>query len=122
MSLIDPVALSQSLGQQLVCWAIDCAADVLADETALSNVLTDLCTHRGLTILGQIAHRYEPQGLTVGLILAESHIIAHTWPEHKIAHIDFFSCIPFDTTAFTDDICRLFGARHAQPLFKLGSG
>lgn len=37
-------------------------------------------------------HKFTPQGLTGFILLAESHISIHTWPEKKYVAIDIFSC------------------------------
>jgi S-adenosylmethionine decarboxylase len=44
------------------------------------------------TLLGECSHRFEPQGVTVVGLLAESHISIHTWPEHGYAAADVFTC------------------------------
>ena len=46
----------------------------------------------GGTILHQHFHQFEPDGMTGFLLLAESHISVHTWPEDGIAAIDIFTC------------------------------
>ena len=37
-------------------------------------------------------HRFQPHGLTIAFILAESHIAYHSWPERSYASIDLISC------------------------------
>ncbi|MGH3430417.1 MAG: S-adenosylmethionine decarboxylase family protein [Pseudonocardiaceae bacterium] len=46
----------------------------------------------GATVLGELSVLFQPHGTTSVLILAESHLIVSTWPEHKLAHIDLFTC------------------------------
>jgi S-adenosylmethionine decarboxylase len=46
----------------------------------------------GATILGELPVLFQPHGLTCVLVLAESHLVVSTWPEHKLAHIDLFTC------------------------------
>jgi len=38
------------------------------------------------------SHKFEPQGVTVVAMLAESHISIHTWPEKGMAVCDVFTC------------------------------
>ena len=40
-------------------------------------------------------HKFKPQGLTVNILLKESHIAIHTWPEKKKCTIDLFTCSKF---------------------------
>jgi len=46
----------------------------------------------GATILHTKFHKFSPQGLTGYILLAESHISIHTWPEHGYAAVDMFTC------------------------------
>jgi len=48
----------------------------------------------GATIVCTHSHRYEPHGVSVVIILAESHLSLHTWPEFKLASVDIFVCNP----------------------------
>lgn len=43
-------------------------------------------------ILGTLSHQFEPEGATAILLLAESHISAHTWPEYGYIAVDIFTC------------------------------
>lgn len=44
------------------------------------------------TIMESAFHRFEPQGVSGTVILAESHISIHTWPEKGYAAMDFYTC------------------------------
>jgi S-adenosylmethionine decarboxylase len=44
------------------------------------------------TILQSSFHRFEPQGVSGTVILAESHLSIHTWPEKQYAAMDFYTC------------------------------
>ena len=46
----------------------------------------------GATVISHHSHRFEPIGVSVVLILAESHLSLHSWPEHGIASMDVFTC------------------------------
>ena len=45
-----------------------------------------------VTLLDLKIYPFSPQGVTGAAIVAESHIIIHTWPEHGYAAIDIFTC------------------------------
>ena len=53
-------------------------------------------------VLAHHFHQFEPSGITGYLLLAESHLSVHTWPEEKLAAIDIFTC----GTMNTDHILR----------------
>jgi S-adenosylmethionine decarboxylase len=69
---------------------------ILAEFQGIGHFTTsivDEAAHRaGLTVLRSCSHVFEPQGLTTVLILSESHVSLHTWPEHEYAAVDIFCC------------------------------
>ncbi len=46
----------------------------------------------GLTVVGESFHQFEPQGVTGTVLLAESHLAIHTWPEHGFVTVDVYVC------------------------------
>jgi S-adenosylmethionine decarboxylase len=46
----------------------------------------------GAVVLGESFHRFSPQGVSGVVVIAESHISIHTWPEHGYAAADVFTC------------------------------
>jgi S-adenosylmethionine decarboxylase proenzyme len=46
----------------------------------------------GATVLGESFHQFSPQGVSGVIIIAESHLTIHTWPEHGYAGADIFTC------------------------------
>lgn len=66
---------------------------VLTDCPQIEQVLLDAAAAAGARVLGRRFHRFGPgQGITGVLLLAESHISIHTWPEHGYAAVDVFMC------------------------------
>jgi S-adenosylmethionine decarboxylase len=62
------------------------------DIKELEAIMRAAAKVSGSTDLEFIAHKFEPQGVSAVLILAESHISIHSWPEHKNAAIDIYTC------------------------------
>jgi S-adenosylmethionine decarboxylase len=46
----------------------------------------------GAVVLGNSFHHFNPQGVSGVVVIAESHISIHTWPEHGYAAVDVFTC------------------------------
>lgn len=65
----------------------------------------------GATILKHHFHQFSPIGITGFLLLAESHISVHTWPEEGLATVDIFTCGPMDTTLILAQL-----RNHFQPV------
>lgn len=56
----------------------------------------------GATVLAAQFHPFDGGGITGVLLLAESHITIHTWPEHDYAALDIFMCGAADVEAAAD--------------------
>ena len=44
------------------------------------------------TIVGTHFHQFSPYGISGVVVIAESHVAIHTWPEHGYAAVDIFTC------------------------------
>ncbi len=73
-----------------------CAPVLLQDATALRALCLAVCAVPGLTPVGQIFHQFEtdgePAGATGAVVLAESHLAVHTWPEMAAVTLDLYVC------------------------------
>jgi S-adenosylmethionine decarboxylase proenzyme len=71
---------------------------LLSDADALQTLCTQAATAAGLSVVGQLFHRFTPApgqtqtGLTGVLLLAESHLALHTWPELGVVTLDVYVC------------------------------
>ena len=65
----------------------------LADPEMIDCALRDAAVEAGATILHSHFHHFSPNGGVSGVVvLAESHISIHTWPERNFAAVDIFMC------------------------------
>ena len=81
-----------ALGKHLLLELKDCDEEVLNDLDFLKGTLLAAAIECGATVLGESFHRFEPQGVSGVVIIAESHLFIHTWPEHGYAAVDIFTC------------------------------
>jgi S-adenosylmethionine decarboxylase len=63
-------------------------------------------------VLNYTGEKPEDWGITGFVIIAESHISIHTFPEHGYVWVDIFSCKEFESDGATDRIIRDFGLTH----------
>ena len=81
-------------------------------EFTRADALRTLCLKAardtGLTVVGDSFHQFEPQGVTGTVLLAESHLAIHTWPEHGFVTVDVYVCNL--ATDNSDKAKRLFQA------------
>lgn len=71
-----------------------CDPDLLQDSHLLREALAATAEESRLTVLNEVFHRFDPHGVSGVLLISESHMSIHTWPEHGYAAVDVFSCSP----------------------------
>ncbi len=81
-----------TLGRHLIAEFYGCDHGVLDDPDAIRAMMVAAAERVGATVLQVSVHRYAPQGVTATVIIAESHLSIHTWPEHGYAAADIFTC------------------------------
>lgn len=70
----------------------ECNPQVLDDLEAVKRILLDAAHKSKASIIDYTFREFTPQGISGVVIIAESHFSIHTWPEHKYAAIDIFTC------------------------------
>ncbi len=80
----------------------------LDDPAAIDRALRACAEASGATVLGADLHRFQPNGVSGVLLLAESHISIHTWPERGFAALDLFMCGECDPYAGIEVLKRAF--------------
>ena len=81
-----------ALGKHLLLELKDCDKEVLNDLSSLKGILLTAATEAGATVLGESFHRFNPHGISGVVIITESHLCIHTWPEYGYAAADIFTC------------------------------
>ena len=81
-----------TLGRHLIAEFYGCSSKICDDIVRVRKMMVT-ATHRiGATVVGEVFHHFAPQGVTGSVVIAESHLSVHTWPEHGYASIDVFTC------------------------------
>ena len=82
----------KALGRHILLELKDCDRSLLNDLEALKQVLRAAATECGAEILSDSFHHFSPQGVSGVVVIAESHLAIHTWPEYGYAAVDIFTC------------------------------
>ena len=82
----------EALGRHVLLELHSCNAQKLDDLAFLRETMLSAAEETGATVVGQIFHQFSPQGVTGVVAIAESHLCIHTWPEHRYAAVDIFTC------------------------------
>lgn len=81
-----------ALGKHLLLELRDCNKEVLNDLSYLQAALVSAAEEAGATVVGKHFHRFAPQGVSGAVLISESHLSLHTWPEYGYAAVDIFTC------------------------------
>ena len=81
-----------ALGRHLLIELQDCDKEVLNDLSFLRDAMVEAAIDCGATVLGESFHHFNPQGVSGVVVIAESHLSIHTWPEYEYAAVDIFTC------------------------------
>jgi S-adenosylmethionine decarboxylase len=81
-----------ALGRHLLIELQDCNKEALNDLGFLRDAMVSAAVDCGAVVLGDSFHRFSPQGVSGVVVIAESHLSIHTWPEYGYAAVDIFTC------------------------------
>lgn len=80
------------LGRHLLVELKDCDAGLLNNIAKIKEVMVTAARKAKATILQEVFHEFSPYGVSGVVVIAESHLSIHTWPEYRYAAIDVFTC------------------------------
>lgn len=80
------------LGNQLIIELFNCDQESLKDVGAVESVLLKAAVAAKATVIDHCFHQFSPYGVSGVVVISESHIAVHTWPEHCYCAIDIFTC------------------------------
>ena len=81
-----------ALGRHLLIELFDCDPDVINNLEAVKGALVEAARRAQATIVDVVFHEFNPFGISGVVVIAESHLSIHTWPEYRYAAVDIFSC------------------------------
>lgn len=82
----------EALGRHILIEFYDCNREVLNDIHIIENSMKDAAINAGATIVKSVFHLFNPHGVSGVVVIAESHLAIHTWPEYGYAAVDLFTC------------------------------
>jgi len=80
------------LGRSITIDLYECKSSILNSKYDIQYLLQAAAKRAKTKILNVYTHHFDPQGITCVIAIAESHLVIHTWPEHKFASIDIYTC------------------------------
>ncbi|MEZ4221009.1 MAG: adenosylmethionine decarboxylase [Polyangiaceae bacterium] len=100
----------KTLGRHLIAEFYDCDGNVIDDVDAVREILLATAEAVRATVVGEAFHRFAPQGVSGSLVIAESHMSLHTWPEQAYVAVDIFTCGELDPNDGVETLAARLGA------------
>ncbi len=80
------------LGKHYILELYDCPAELLSDPQFIEKEMNAAAIEMHASIVNSNFHHFNPYGVSGVIIIKESHLTIHTWPEYGYAAIDIFTC------------------------------
>ncbi len=81
-----------ALGRHILVEYYNCKADLLNDVVHIEKSMEQAATEAGATLINSTFHHFSPYGVSGVVVIQESHLAIHTWPEYGFAAVDLFTC------------------------------
>jgi S-adenosylmethionine decarboxylase len=81
-----------NLGRHLLAEFFECTPNVLNNNALVEQLMTEAAVACGATIVQSCFHHFNPYGVSGVIVIAESHLTIHTWPEYGYASVDLYTC------------------------------
>ena len=82
----------KSLGNHLIIEMYDCDVKIINNHEKVEEILVEAARVAGANIVNQVFHKFNPHGVSGVVVISESHLSIHTWPEFGYCAVDVFTC------------------------------
>ncbi|GGD16671.1 S-adenosylmethionine decarboxylase [Pontibacillus chungwhensis BH030062] len=81
-----------TMGRHVIAELWDCNTEKLNDMTMIEQIFVDAALKAGAEVREVAFHKFAPHGVSGVVIISESHLTIHSFPEHGYASIDVYTC------------------------------
>ncbi|HHY06547.1 MAG TPA: S-adenosylmethionine decarboxylase proenzyme [Clostridia bacterium] len=81
-----------ALGRHVLAEIFGCSFEVLNDVKKVEENMVNAALEAGAEVREYVFHKFSPQGVSGVVVISESHLAIHTWPELGYAAVDVFTC------------------------------
>ncbi len=82
----------EALGIHLLAEYTHCDPSLINDVSYIEKIMLEGASASGATIISSSFHHFSPYGISGVVVIQESHLAIHTWPEYRYASVDIFTC------------------------------
>jgi len=80
------------LGRHILAEIYGCDFEILNDIQKVERIMVNAALEAGAEVREFVFHKFSPQGISGVVVISESHLAIHTWPELGYAAVDVFTC------------------------------
>ena len=81
-----------ALGRHILVEFLGCSPEILNDVSVIETAMVNAAQKAGATVIQSTFHHFSPFGVSGVVVIQESHLAIHTWPEYQYAAVDLFTC------------------------------
>ncbi len=101
----------EALGRQILVEFYECDESSINDVMYVEQALIQATKDSNATIISHNFHKFSPYGVSGVVVIAESHVAIHTWPEYRYAAVDIFTCgDTIDPWMIQEKLKEMFGS------------
>ena len=82
----------KTLGRHLLVELYGCDAKSITDVQKVEEIMVGAAKYAKATIVDVVFHSFNPHGISGVIVIQESHLTIHTWPEYNFASVDVYTC------------------------------
>lgn len=107
----------EALGRQILVEFYDCDESKINDVVFIEQSLIQATKASFASIISHNFHKFSPHGVSGVVVIAESHVAIHTWPEYRYAAVDIFTCgESIDPWIIQDRLKELLGSENVSSM------
>ena len=106
----------ETMGRHVISELWGCDFDKLNDVGQIERIFVDAALKSGAEVREVAFHKFAPQGVSGVVIISESHLTIHSFPEHGYASIDVYTCGDLDPNIAADYIAESLGAQTRETI------
>lgn len=100
--------MSVALGNHILVEFMNCDPHIMNDVAAIERDMVAAAQKAGATVINSTFHHFSPWGVSGVVVIQESHLAIHTWPEYGYAAVDLFTCGDMDAWISFDHLKECF--------------
>jgi len=100
-----------TIGHHYIAEASGCDPNVIGKVESVEQILVRAAEVAGVQVWSISFHRFSPNGVSGVVVISESHMSVHTWPEYGYAAVDIFMCGSANADACVPVLREAFGAK-----------